>query len=138
MCYRQQLGAFCQSGIRLCMLKVRSPVTSHTRSLWHCRSRSQILKMIIGLNHNNIFFFIRILQNPPSHLSLTFPFQHPKFWKTELALGATEWCNASVSLSHSPDMRKILSKDFSLSHVLLLALQTRPFRKALVPASSFM
>lgn len=37
-------------------------------------SRSQVLTMIISLNHNNIFFLIRVLQNPTLHLSLTFPF----------------------------------------------------------------
>lgn len=110
-------------------------------------NRSQVLTMPICLNHKSIFslsFKVTCMTKPSSASLFNLPFYHlrcsfdPKFGKTDLALKATKWCNISVFLSSSRDMRKILSKDFSLSHVLLLAPWTRAFRRALVCASSFM
>lgn len=123
-----------EDGMGLCIFAVRSWARRAgdctQESCGTAGNRSQVLTMPVRPNRKNIFllsFKVTCTTKPSAAFLINLPFYHlrcsfdRKFGKTELALRATKWCSISVFLSSSRDMRKILSKDFSLSHVLLLA-----------------
>lgn len=120
-CCGQQLAASPEAGTGLRICETRSPARRagdlHTRSCDTSGCRSQVLMMLICLNHHSIFSLsfqvtCTTKSSPASFNFQTHSFVH-EFGKPVLAFGAIEWCNVSVSLSHSHDTRKTLSKDFS-------------------------